>query len=174
MIADAMFFAWRSPTQTNRRPQFFVDGEVEDASTAYAGILDAIGNAQFPQGIFQAARTACTGMAVSESVQCFEAMMASQRLQRAPTAASRRSILDPTVKGNVDFRVRYRRNEQQRNKRNAIQGSEHGKILFPRSQDRMEMQAAGCMSRKWEGYYTKCRHDCKRDFSPSVNPPIRA
>ncbi len=106
MIADAMLFIRRRRAQADRRPQFFVDGKVEDASAANTGILDAIGNAQFLQGIFQAARTARTGMAVSESVKCFEAVMTSQRLQRAPAAASWRSILDPAVKSNVDFRVR--------------------------------------------------------------------
>ncbi len=147
MIADAMFFARRRRAQTDCRPQFFVNGEVEDAPAANAGILNSIGNAQVPQRIHQAARTACAGMAFGESVQRFEAVMASQRLQRTPAAASRRTILYPAVKGNVDFRVRYRRDKQQRNERNAIQGSKHGKILFPRSEDRMEMQAAGCVSR---------------------------
>jgi hypothetical protein len=151
MIADAMLFIRRTPAQTDCHPQFFVNGKVEDASTANTRILDAIGNAQFPQSILQAARTTRTRMAVGESVQCFEAMMASQRLQRAPAAASRRSILYPTVKSNVDFRVHSRRHEQQRNERNAIQGSEHGKILFPKSEDRMELKAAGCVSRKWAG-----------------------
>lgn len=126
----------RSSAQADRSPQFFLNGVVKYASATAARILHAIMNARFPQRLFQTAGTTRAGMAVGESVNRFQTMMASQCLQGAPAAPSRRSILDPTVGSDVDLLRHGRRgDEHQAKERDGIQGSEHGKILFPRGDD---------------------------------------
>jgi hypothetical protein len=98
--------ARRSRTQADRRTQSFVDGVVENAAATAAWILHAIVNARFLQRYFQTARTTRAGMAVGESVNRFQTMMASQCLQGAPAATARRTILDPAVGRDVYLRMR--------------------------------------------------------------------
>ena len=96
--------AERRAAQADGCPQIFVDGKVENAAAAVARILNAIAHACFQKGFFQAAGTARTGMAVGEAVNCFDAVVAGQRLQSAPAAAAGRPILDAALRRNVDRR----------------------------------------------------------------------
>ncbi|MHB1424918.1 MAG: hypothetical protein ACYC3I_17235 [Gemmataceae bacterium] len=105
-VCCSVFFRSRRTAQADRRPQFFFDGVVKDASVMAAGILHPIMHAGLPQRRFQTARATSAGMAVDESVDRFQTMMASQRLQGAPAAPSRRSILDPAVGRDVNLGIR--------------------------------------------------------------------
>jgi hypothetical protein len=134
--ANAAVQSGRVSRTRHRRSQLLLDGEAQDAPAATAGILDAITNAGFPQRRFQTARTARAGMRVGEAVNRFQAVMARQRFQGAPTAAARRPIRNPAGGRDVDLRVRRGTDEQAQNNGQGAKGSMHGKILFPRSDDR--------------------------------------
>jgi hypothetical protein len=123
----------RHHAQADRRSQLLLDGEAQDAPAATAGILDAITNAGFPQRRFQTARTARAGMRVGEAINGFQAVMARQRFQGAPAAAARRPIRNAAGGRDVDLRVRRGTDEQAQNNGQGVEGSMHGKILFPRS-----------------------------------------
>lgn len=117
--------------QADRGPQLLVDGVVKDAAVAIAGILNAIANARFQQRFFQTARTARAGMTGGESVYRFQAVMTGQRFERAPAAATRRPILDPIRRRDVDRRTRRRGGEHQQGEGDAPNDSEHTETPVP-------------------------------------------
>jgi hypothetical protein len=149
---------------------------MENVSASVAWILHAIANTRLSQCFFQASGTACAGMTIRKSVDRFQTVMAGQRLQGAPAASSRRPILDPTVGRDVDFPRHHRRAEEhQPDDRDGIQGSEHGKILFPRSVDLSfcfkraklgGMSASSCSPSKCGEYYSIGQLICNLDCAP--------
>jgi hypothetical protein len=103
----------RGVAQADRRSQLFVDGEVENASSSVARILDTKADACFQQRFFQAARTARAGVTGGEAVNRVQTVVACQRLQGAPAAAPRWPILDPALGRDVNRRLCRRSGEQQ-------------------------------------------------------------